>query len=141
IGEFAFVLMRFGAGYDLIDARTGDVFLAASILTMLITPLVLAASRPLLSVVRGWEERGWWRPARDLTGPPDELSDLEGHVIVVGYGFNGRNLARVLREIGIPHVALDMNAEAVRAARGEGERIVYGDATSPGMLDRVRSGR
>jgi CPA2 family monovalent cation:H+ antiporter-2 len=139
VGEFAFVLMRHGSGHGLLASGESDVFLASSVITMLVTPLLLAAAPSLLSLVRGWEEKGWWRPARDLAHPKDELDSMSGHVIIVGYGFNGRNLARVLREIGIPYVILEMNPETVRTARADGEPILYGDATSPGILDRLRA--
>ncbi|MGH9866737.1 MAG: cation:proton antiporter [Candidatus Polarisedimenticolia bacterium] len=140
IGEFAFVLMRFGSGYGLIEPSTGSVFLAASVITMFVTPLVMAAAPPLVALVRGWEEKDWWRPARDLREFSEEAEALRDHVIVVGYGFNGRNLVRVLKEIGIPYVVLEMNPETVREARAEGERILYGDATSAGILERLGAG-
>ncbi len=38
---------------------------------------------------------------------PSVLSGgLEQHVVVVGYGLNGRNLARVLRAVGVPYTIL-----------------------------------
>ena len=143
VGEFAFVLMRFGSGFQLIPEAAGQIFLSASVITMIVTPLMLAASSPLLNVVRQWEERGWWRPAKDLRLPPHPdapngvAAPLQDHVVIVGYGFNGRNLARVLKEIEIPYVVLEMNPLTVRKARAEGERIVYGDASSHGILERL----
>jgi CPA2 family monovalent cation:H+ antiporter-2 len=59
---------------------------------------------------------------------------LRHHVIVVGYGLNGRNLARVLRAVSIPYLVLDLNAETVRRARGDGEKINFGDATRREVL-------
>jgi CPA2 family monovalent cation:H+ antiporter-2 len=84
---------------------------------------------------------GWWRPAKDLRESLDDLADLSDHAVIVGYGFNGRNLARVLAEIGISYVVLEMNPETVRTARRQGEHIVFGDASSPGILDRLGSAR
>jgi CPA2 family monovalent cation:H+ antiporter-2 len=137
VGEFAFVLMRFGSGFHLIPEAAGQVFLSASVITMIVTPLMLAASPPLLIVVRRWEEKGWWRPAKDLRLPAQPAAPLQDHVVIVGYGFNGRNLARVLKEIEIPYVVLEMNPLTVRQARAEGENIVYGDASSHGILEKL----
>ena len=61
-------------------------------------------------------------------------SRLSDHVVIVGYGINGRNVARVLRSIHIRYTVLEMNPEAVRTARERGESIGYGDATRAEVL-------
>ncbi|HZI93893.1 MAG TPA: cation:proton antiporter [Patescibacteria group bacterium] len=142
VGEFSFVLMRFATGYGLMSDRVSQVFLTSAVLTMIVTPLLLAGAPWLLQLVQRAEERGWWRPARDLRPPEEPADKISGHVIIVGYGFNGRNLARVLKEIDIPYIALEMNPETVRHARDvEGENILYGDAASPGILERLGARR
>jgi len=106
-----------------------------------VTPLILAACPPLLSMVQRWEDRGWVPRPRNLDEAPDPAAALSGHVIIVGYGFNGHNLALVLSEIGIPYYVLEMNPETVRAARREGENIMYGDAASGDVLQRLGAAR
>jgi CPA2 family monovalent cation:H+ antiporter-2 len=69
-----------------------------------------------------------------VTGFNPEEPDLRGHVIIVGYGLNGRNLARVLRRVKITYLVLELNAETVREANTQGERIIYGDATRKEVL-------
>jgi CPA2 family monovalent cation:H+ antiporter-2 len=63
---------------------------------------------------------------------------LQNHVIIVGYGLNGRNLARVLRAVLVPYTILDLNAETVRRAREKGEKINFGDATRREVLHHAR---
>jgi CPA2 family monovalent cation:H+ antiporter-2 len=75
---------------------------------------------------------------------PDELVEedihltssggLQNHVIIVGYGLNGRNLARVLRAVLVPYTILDLNGETVRRAKEAGEKINFGDATRREVL-------
>jgi CPA2 family monovalent cation:H+ antiporter-2 len=63
---------------------------------------------------------------------------------VIGYGLAGRNLARVLQAIGIPWWALDANPASVAEAHARSEeRVVFGDATRPALLEKlgVRSAR
>jgi CPA2 family monovalent cation:H+ antiporter-2 len=71
----------------------------------------------------------------------DTLTDAQlkesKHVIIVGYGLNGRNLARVLRAVEVPYIALEMNAETVSQAKAKGERIYFGDATRREVLSHV----
>jgi len=59
------------------------------------------------------------------------------HVIIVGFGLNGRNLARVLKDSDIPYVVLELNPDAVRKSKRKGEPIYYGDGTSPEMLRKL----
>ena len=63
---------------------------------------------------------------------------MRGHVIIVGYGLNGRNLAQVLRRTGVPYLVMELNAKSVREAHDQGERIVYGDATRKEVLHHIR---
>ena len=51
IGEFSFVLAQSGLSYQLIDANSYQVFLAVSILTMMITPLVVNRAEKLAASV------------------------------------------------------------------------------------------
>jgi CPA2 family monovalent cation:H+ antiporter-2 len=57
--------------------------------------------------------------------------------VLVGFGFAGTTIARVLRARGIPYQAIEANAETVRFARARGEPIVWGDATRRALLERV----
>ena len=59
-------------------------------------------------------------------------------MIIVGYGLNGRNLARVLNETEIPHLALDLDGDTVRRESRHGIPIYYGDATNPNVLRHVK---
>jgi CPA2 family monovalent cation:H+ antiporter-2 len=62
---------------------------------------------------------------------------LNGHVVIVGYGLNGANLARVLAATGISYVALDVNPVLVEEGRGAGHEVRYGDGTLPEVLRAV----
>jgi CPA2 family monovalent cation:H+ antiporter-2 len=65
----------------------------------------------------------------------DEAADRPSdHVIVVGFGVNGRQLARVLGEARIPFRVVELNADTVRQSRRQGTPILFGDATRPEIL-------
>jgi CPA2 family monovalent cation:H+ antiporter-2 len=63
---------------------------------------------------------------------------IRDHVIIVGYGLNGRNLARVLGETEIPYVALDLDGDTVRRESRHGVPIFYGDGTNPNVLRHMK---
>jgi len=56
------------------------------------------------------------------------------HLVIIGFGFNGRNLACATRIRGIPYCIIEMNPETVREEKAKGEPIHYGDATHEAVL-------
>ncbi len=74
-------------------------------------------------------------PERMLVDEQERTANLEGHVIIAGYGHSGRNVARSLREIRLPYIHIEMNGESVRKARMSGDIIMQGDATAPAVLE------
>lgn len=137
IGEFSFVLAKAGQAVTLFEGEDYQIFLAASVISMLATPLLIAAA-PTIS---GWVQavlsdgrRGDVENVEDDDIHLTSSGGLQQHVIIVGYGLNGRNLSRVLRAVGIPYVVLELNAEVVKRAKGKGEKINFGDATRREVL-------
>ncbi|HWO89698.1 MAG TPA: cation:proton antiporter, partial [Gemmatimonadales bacterium] len=134
VGEFSFVLAAAGLPLALVSARDYQLFLAASVLSMLVAPFLIAQAGSFAEAVGRWF--GYVPLAVHAEQRP-HLESLSDHVIVVGYGLNGRNLARALRGAGIPYVILEQNMHAVRRARGEGEPILFGDGTHGEVLERI----
>lgn len=140
IGEFSFVLSRAGLAAGVIDERHNQLLLAIAVGTMALTPGLLS----LAPRVAGWMESR--APRRWVTGRSLPLADtgathLGDHVVIVGYGLNGRNLARVLGRTGIPFIVVEMNPDVVRAERARGRSIIYGDATRPEILHHAELAR
>jgi CPA2 family monovalent cation:H+ antiporter-2 len=138
VGEFSFVLAQAGQGFGLLAGDSYQLFLAISILSMIATPFLIQWG-PRLS--RRTELLGG--PARWVQGrkPPDlepHHLRLKDHAIIAGYGLNGRNLARVLRDAEIPYVIVDLQGDIVRHARSQGEPIYFGDVTRTEVLRHLR---
>jgi CPA2 family monovalent cation:H+ antiporter-2 len=133
IGEFSFILAKAGIGYKLLSPSEEQTFLAASILSMIATPFLIPAAH---GIGHRLSARVSQRPADDAMIEPASAR-MEGHVIVVGYGLNGQNLARVLREAGIPYRILELDPTLVRAGKGAGEPIDFGDGTRPDILKQA----
>mgnify|MGYP002624129736 CR=1 FL=1 len=135
VGEFSFVLAGTGMAAGLLTEGTYHWFVAASVITMGLTPFILRLGPPLAEGMRRvpvLERLSVGNLAEDPGGRAKELS---GHVVIVGFGVNGRNVAHAARLGGIPHVAVDMNPSLVAAARAEGFEVVYGDATRQAFLE------
>jgi CPA2 family monovalent cation:H+ antiporter-2 len=136
IGEFSFVLARAGQGANLLPENDYQVFLAASIISMIATPFLIAAAPKIGFYLQKVLKDG---SVEDIENSEEDIhltssGGLQQHVIIVGYGLNGRNLARVLRAVGVPYVILELNADVVRRAKAKGEKINFGDATRREVL-------
>ncbi len=135
VGEFSFILAKVGAGQGLLSDGDYQQFLAASILSMILTPfLIKAAPRAgyaLQSLVSPKSKEDF--PVESLKTPDHQ----KGHVIIIGYGMNGRNLAKVLSRTSVPHTVLELNAENVRKGKADGAPIHYGDATRREILQHA----
>lgn len=136
VGEFSFVLAKAGRAEGLMPDADYQSFLAASIISMIATPFLIALAPKigyfLQSLVTG-------APVGDVTetGGEAEIYRLRDHVIVVGYGLNGRNLSRVLRAVKLPYIVLEVNSETVRRAKSEGENMIFGDGTRREVLHHI----
>lgn len=136
VGEFSFVLSSVGVSQGLLSETAAQIFLTVAVVTLMLTPFLIrlagwagsrTASRPAFPE-RGTVLAGHDSGAAVPVAKPHE-EGLSGHVVIAGYGLNGRNVARVLRELGIPYVVLEVDPAIVRRAQSEGERIEFGDAS------------
>jgi CPA2 family monovalent cation:H+ antiporter-2 len=137
IGEFSFILADRGEALELLNRSQYQTFLAAAVLTVALTPLLIAVGPRLAVLLDGMPIPKRWRLGRGAAELSDKKAKLNGHVIIVGYGLNGRNLARVLRAVDIDYVVLELNPETVEQGLKRGEPVFYGDCTRPAVLDHL----
>jgi CPA2 family monovalent cation:H+ antiporter-2 len=141
VGEFSFLLAQQGQESGLLRGDPYQVFLAVSVLSMIVTPFLMQWSPVMARRVEAVQRLRHWLPTRTeahVLRTEGKQIRLKDHVIIVGYGLNGRNLARVLSETEIPHLALDLDGDTVRRESRHGVPIYYGDATNPNVLRHVK---
>lgn len=140
IGEFSFVLSKVGLSYNLLDVSLYQFFLAVSVMTMLVTPFMIAAAHPAANVLAQLSlsanlaggPQGRREKHADGHAPPPE-----DHLIIIGFGVIGRHLAMAAKMGRIPYTIIEMNPETVKKEKDKGEPIHYGDATSETILELV----
>jgi len=143
IGEFSFVLAKEGRVAGLLPDLLYQQFLGIAVITMLVTPFLLQGGPAMLDALERVVPLDRLLPGfrpRELAAVHEQVKD---HVVIAGYGLNGRNLAAALRSIHAPYLIVELNAQTVRKARAEGEPAFYGDATREEILralgvDRAR---
>lgn len=139
VGEFAFILSKVGIEYNLLDAETNQYFLSISIVSMLLTPFVIIFSEQLSDRVLRIFQTAGLKSRIPTTGDTKEVTDdkLENHLVIIGYGLNGSNLAKAAASSHIPYVIIEMNAETVKQEREKGVPIIFGDAAQDHILEAV----
>jgi len=121
-GEFAFVLYSAAATNGVIDARLSAIFSTVVILSMALTPLVLAVASRLAAA----------RPKS--TEGLEEPRDLKGQVLIVGFGRFGQVASQVLLSRSVEVSIIDVDPDMIKAAQSFGFKIYYGDGTRLDIL-------
>ena len=140
IGEFSFLLISQGYRETLLNPTQYQYLLAITVLTMMATPFLMGAAP---AIARRWEQLVVRGHEFKETGEEAAIRKvgLENHVIIAGYGMNGKNLARVLKTTRLPYVVVDLNDVQVREGRAAGEPMFYGDVHRPEILERLGIGQ
>ncbi|MHB8352859.1 MAG: monovalent cation:proton antiporter-2 (CPA2) family protein [Burkholderiales bacterium] len=124
-GEFGFVLLAQAEGLRLLPNAPLQIVLAALVISMLLSPLIMMMSD---RIVMYCCESEWTLRSLALHELSARSYGVQRHVIVCGYGRSGQNLSRFLEQEGLAVIALDMDPQRVRAAATAGESVVFGDA-------------
>ena len=135
VGEFSFILAKAGINYKLLTPANEQLFLAGSILSMIATPFLIQSVHGLAVGLEAMLGASQESTSAGETAASENVA--QGHVVVVGYGLNGQNLARVLKEVGISYRVLEMDPDLVRCAKAAGEPIFFGDGTRPEILQQA----
>ena len=135
VGEFAFVLAQTGVRFDLLNVSQYQLFLAVSIFTMCVSPFLMRLAPGLAERLMKLPLPAWLKgltPAHEEKAVGPLLTD---HLIIVGFGVNGRHLVKAAVSAGIPHIIIELNPETVHKERAAGLPIFYGDASQPAVLE------
>jgi len=125
-GEFGFVLLAQVMQEQLVSATTTQVVLAAVVLSLLLSPLLIQFSD---RIVMRFVASEWLIRSLALTQIAARTMGSDKHAILCGYGRTGQHLARFLEQENVSFVALDLDPERVREAATAGDPVVYGDAS------------
>ncbi|EKO4011566.1 glutathione-regulated potassium-efflux system protein KefB, partial [Vibrio fluvialis] len=124
-GEFAFVIFTAARGEGLLHSEQVSFLLVVVSLSMVTTPLILAA------------QRKWF--ARNLNVSADEALDSdivnkEPRVIIAGFGRFGQIVGRLMYANKIKITVLESDPSQIKLLRKYGYKVFYGDATHLELL-------
>jgi CPA2 family monovalent cation:H+ antiporter-2 len=134
VGEFSFILSKTGTKFGLISDTPYQIFLAVSILTMMGTPFLIKLGQRADKIV-GFITLPKRLKKRSSSKDDSEFEHgLNDHLIIIGYGLNGRNLTKAAKAFHIDYMVLDMNPETIQREKKEGIPIHFGDAAQEEVL-------
>lgn len=133
--EFGFALLTLMLNHHLADSALIQPLLAATVLSMVASPFLIRHNRSMAAFITNRRAEEPTPLERELAA--NQESANREHVIVCGFGRVGQNVARVLERQGFEYIALDMDAQRVRAARQAGDPVVYGDGAQREILEAV----
>jgi CPA2 family monovalent cation:H+ antiporter-2 len=141
VGEFSFILADSAHRAGVIQPTEYQFLLSVIVLSLVISPLIVHAT-PLLApqliktdlvgklIERSFRDK---HSARIETMNRHE-SSIKDHVIIIGFGNNGKNLAAALRVLGIPYQAIESNASALQ--KNPNEPLHFGDGGKQEILEK-----
>ena len=129
IGEFSFILAGLGVSLALLPERGRDLVLAGAILSILLNPLFFAALDRLLQKAKS--DAANESPKAEAAREPLPVTNLTDHVVLVGHGRVGSFISAVLREIKMPFLVIEDDAERVQGLRGQGIETIAANGADP----------
>ncbi len=147
VGEFSFVLAMKAYSDGLLNATEFQYFLSVSIIVLMITPIMIRMAPHVAPRIADFDVmKKVTGPLRKVPGWPNSnvksteaipKAELTNHVIIVGFGLNGQNLAKVLDANSIPFSVIEFNPETVRHWKDRGLSIHFGDASKREVLEHA----
>jgi len=133
-GEFGFALLTLLLRDELLDPGILQPLLAATVLSMVISPFLIRHNRSIT--------RALLRTEAPPSGASRETQATlavaaRDHVVLCGFGRVGQNIARVLEQTGFEYIALEIDPYRLRVGRQAGDPVIYGDAGQPAVLQNV----
>jgi CPA2 family monovalent cation:H+ antiporter-2 len=144
IGEFSFVLATIAQtpvnGVALMSATTFRALVSATLVTLLLTPYLVAVApalgASLAEAITRLRGRHRWPPELPPAVRSEVPSDLPQPILIIGFGPAGQRVAEGLID---PHqrriVVVDLNPDNIAIARRYGLSGILGDAVQAEVLE------
>lgn len=123
IGELSFVLAEVASEHKLLSAEHFQCFLAITIITMVLTPLIFRFAPRLI-----------FRQSGDVGIHGRQQHKVEADVVIIGYGVAGQALAEFLHDSGRTFRIIEQNYNLIKQSKFPQGTIIYGDGSTAKTL-------
>lgn len=136
IGEFSFVLANSGIAYGLGTEYHYQLFLSIALLTMGLSPTLIGYGPAIANfLVKIPFPQKIKKGLSNLAHTASEQK--KDHLIIIGFGLCGKNVALSCKEANIPYIILEINPITVKTEKEKGEPIYFGDATHESVIQHA----
>ena len=133
-GEFGFVIFGAALTLGLLSQNVAQVLMAVIALSMIATPALFYIGKKLAVNIAN-------RSGGEQNTSYPEVEDVQNHILIAGFGRVGQTIAKVLSDMGISYVALDLDQDRVRNCRKKELSVFYGDAGRIHVLEAAGAAR
>lgn len=130
IGEFSLAILELARSNDLVDPVYTQILIVTIVLSMILTPIVLKNLSSLASQLV---------PEDKLIVKKSHVieKNTKGHIVVLGFGHLGQEIAHNLREHGHEYVIIEHNLKYYQMGEEDSEPIIFGNAAQKQVLESV----
>jgi CPA2 family monovalent cation:H+ antiporter-2 len=112
------------------------LILAGAVVSIVVNPLMFRAIPGMERLLQRMPFL-WRRMERGGPTPEPFVEEMEGHVVIVGYGRVGRHIGRVLKRLGLPFLVVEVDMAYATEIQREGIQTMFGDAANSEILLHV----
>ncbi|RXK03358.1 cation:proton antiporter [Halarcobacter bivalviorum] len=130
IGEFSLAILELARSRSLIDPTYSQILIVTIVISMILTPIILKNMSSLAAKLL----------TEDTLKLPETYNidkDTKGHIVVLGFGHLGQEIAHNLREDGHNYVIIEHNLKYFEIGYKDNEPIIFGNAAHKHILESV----
>ncbi len=133
VGEFSFILGKAGYDFGILSTTEYQLFLAITVITMGMMPLLMKISIPLANwflkfPLPDFLVKGIF-PLKEVVIP-----EFKNHLIIIGKDSSALKLSLMAKHYGLQHVSIVFDPAIAREKLNAGDSVVYGDAVNEPIL-------
>ena len=133
VGEFSFILAKIGQEANILSDNYFQLFLAVAVLSMSLSPFIIALAKPFSSLLLKLPIPKWWQdglfPLQEFPVP-----DYNGHLVLIGKDTRAMKLSLLSEKQDIPFISIVFDTNVVKEKQKKGEHVIYGDAINEPIL-------
>lgn len=130
IGEFSLAILELARSSSLLDPTYSQILIVTIVISMILTPIVLKNMSSLATKLVPDD-------ALAITSTYNIDKDTKGHIVVIGYGHLGQEIASNLRLDGHEYVIVEHNLKYFEMGYTDDEPIIFGNAAHKHILESV----
>ncbi len=137
VGEFSFMIAAVARNGGVISRGLFELMTTVAVTTLMVTPYLVAAAPRIARVVTSVRLKGARRDPGENQRADHGEPPRRNHIVIVGFGPAGRQVAEELLKENHPLVVIELNPRPAAEASALGIPLVVGDATRWELLERV----